>query len=156
MNSGHSEKGREFCIRTETCLIDRDCSILTVPSPHPQSGLPLVKSSLVHQVGGVVGAGEGVVDGLVLHNHCAVVRHNVAVEVVDGGLVLEEGRRQKGLRILGKVVDEELGEKNSKKLSMVTHDCHPNNREVEGCSGVPGTFQLHGQFEASLNYCLEL
>lgn len=107
MNSGHSEKGREFCIRTETCLIDRDCSILTVPSPHPQSGLPLVKSSLVHQVGGVVGAGEGVVDGLVLHNHCAVVRHNVAVEVVDGGLVLEEGRRQKGLRILGKVVDEE-------------------------------------------------
>lgn len=44
----------------------------------------------------MVGAGEGVVDRLVLHNHCAVVGHDVAVEVVDGGLVLEEGRRQLG------------------------------------------------------------
>lgn len=68
----------------------------------------------------MVGAGEGVVDGLVLHDHCAVVGHDVAVEVVDGGLVLEEGRRQlgctlrpmMGLRILGKVVDNELVKKN--------------------------------------------
>lgn len=44
----------------------------------------------------MVGAGEGVVDRLVLHNHCAVVGHDVAIEVVDGGLVLEEGRRQLG------------------------------------------------------------
>lgn len=39
MNSGHSEKGREFCIRTETCLIDRDCSILMVASPPPPERL---------------------------------------------------------------------------------------------------------------------
>lgn len=44
----------------------------------------------------MVGAGEGVVDGLVLHDHCAVVGHDVAVEVVDGRLVLEEGRGQLG------------------------------------------------------------
>lgn len=44
----------------------------------------------------MVGAGEGVVDRLVFHNHRAVVGHDVAVEVVDGGLVLEGGRRQLG------------------------------------------------------------
>jgi hypothetical protein len=44
----------------------------------------------------VVGAGEGVVHRLVLDDHCAVIGNNVAVEVVDGGLVLEEGRRQLG------------------------------------------------------------
>lgn len=38
----------------------------------------------------MVGAGEGVVDRLVLHNHGAVVRHDVAIEVVDGRLVLGE------------------------------------------------------------------
>lgn len=67
----------------------------------------------------MIGAGEGVVDRLVLHNHGAVVGHDVAVEVVDGGLVLQEGRRQlgcalypeTGLRILGKVVDNELQKK---------------------------------------------
>lgn len=97
VNSGHSEKGREFCIRTETCLIDRDCRTHTKqPGLHSQSNLPLVKGSLVHQVGGVVGAGEGVVHGLVLYDHCAVIGNDVAVEVVDGGLVLEKGRRQLG------------------------------------------------------------
>lgn len=44
----------------------------------------------------MVGAGEGVVDRLVLDNHCTVVGHDVAVEVVDGRLVLEEERRQLG------------------------------------------------------------
>lgn len=97
MNSGHSEKGREFCIRTETCLLDRECRTHTrPPALHSQSNLPLVKGSLVHQVRGVVGAGEGVVHGLVLYNHGAVVGNNVAVEVVDWGLVLEKGRRQLG------------------------------------------------------------
>ena len=97
MNSGHSEMGREFCIRTETCLIDRDCRTHTRQSAlHSPSNLPLVKGSLVHQVGGVVGAGEGVVHRLVLHDHGAVIGNNVAVEVVDGGLVLGKGRRQLG------------------------------------------------------------
>lgn len=95
VNSGHSEKGREFCIRTETCLIDKDCRAhARQPAPYSPRNLPLVKGSLVHQVGGVVGAGEGVVHGLVLYDHRAVIGNNVAVEVVDGGLVLEEGRRQ--------------------------------------------------------------
>lgn len=87
----------------------------------------------------MVGTGEGVVDRLVLHNHCAVVRHDVAVEVVDGGLVLEEGRRQlectvcpmMGLRILGKVVGDDLRKKASKKMGMVLHACHPSTWEVE-------------------------
>lgn len=97
MNCGHSEKGREFCIRTETCLIDRDCRTHTrQPALYSQNSLPLVKGSLVHQVGGVVGAGEGVVHGLVLYDHCAVIGNDVAIEVVDGGLVLERGRRQLG------------------------------------------------------------
>ena len=94
MDSCHSGKGREFCIRTETCLIDRDCRTHTEhPVFHSQSNLPLVKGSLVHQVGGVVGAGKGVVYRLVLYDHCAVIGDDVAVEVVDGGLVLEKGRR---------------------------------------------------------------
>lgn len=94
MDSCHSGKGREFCIRTETCLIDRDCRTHTEhPVLHAQSNLPLVKGSLIHQVGGVVGAGEGVVHGLVLYDHCTVIGNDVAVEVVDGGLVLEKGRR---------------------------------------------------------------
>lgn len=95
MDSCHSGKGREFCIRTETCLIGRDCRAHTEhPILHSQSNLPLVKSSLVHQVGGVVGAGEGVVHGLVLYDYGAVIGNDVAVEVVDGGLVLEKGRRR--------------------------------------------------------------
>lgn len=116
MNSGHSEKGREFCIRTETCLVDRDCRAHTrQPAPCSQSNLPLVEGSLVHQVGGVVGAREGVVDGLVLNDHGAVVGNDVAVEVVDWGLVLEQGRRQLGwpqspmmwMRVLGKVIEDD-------------------------------------------------
>lgn len=63
---------------------------------HSQSSLPLIKGSLVHQVGRVVGTGERVVHGLVLYDHCAIIGNNVAVEVVDGGLVLEKGRGQLG------------------------------------------------------------
>ena len=97
MNSGHSEKGREFCIRTETCLVDRDCRTdARQPALLSQSSLPLVKGCLVHQVGGVVGAGKGVVHGLVLDDHGAVIGNDVTIEMVDGGLVLEEGRRQLG------------------------------------------------------------
>lgn len=97
MNSGHSEKGGEFCIRAETCLVDRDCRTRArQPALLSQSSLPLVKGSLVHQVGGVIGAGKGVVHGLVLDDHGAVVGNDVTVEVVDGGLVLEKGSRQLG------------------------------------------------------------
>lgn len=63
----------------------------------------------------MVGAREGVVDGLVLNDHGAVVGNDVAVEVVDGGLVLEQGRRQLGwpqspmmwMRVLGKVIEDD-------------------------------------------------
>lgn len=97
MNSGHSGKGREFCIRTETYLIVRDCrSHARQPALYAQSHLPLVKGSLIYQVGGVVGAGEGVVHRLVLYYHCAVIGNDVAVEVVDRRLVLEKEGRQLG------------------------------------------------------------
>ena len=97
MNSGHSEKGREFCIRTETCLVGRGCRThARQPALRSRSSLPLVKGSLVHQVGGVVSAGKGVVHRLVLYDHGAVVGNNVVVEVVDGGLVLEKERRRLG------------------------------------------------------------
>ncbi|CAO2585873.1 hypothetical protein LEMLEM_LOCUS3762 [Lemmus lemmus] len=60
MNSGHSEKGREFCIRTETCLIDRTVASSRWLALHPQRGLPLVKSSLVHQQYRVLNTGPHV------------------------------------------------------------------------------------------------
>ena len=41
-------------------------------------------------------AGKGVVHGLVLDDHGAVVGDDVTVEVVDGGLILEKGSRQLG------------------------------------------------------------
>lgn len=134
MNSGHSEKGREFCIRTETCLVARAAAHTHRQEPPTlQSNLPLVKGSLVHQVGGVVGAGEGVVHGLVLDDHRAVVRNDVAVEVVDGRLVLEGGRRQLAwpwaprirMRVLGKA-DEDGSEKSP----------------TQGSEGLPWTVEL--------------
>lgn len=116
----------------------------------------------------MVGAGEGVVDGLVLHDHCAVVGHDVAVEVVDGGLVLEEGRRQLGctlslmmeLRILGKMVNNELVKKEKKRLEKSWAWWHMPVTPVLGrWRGAQGKLHLHGEFEASLNYmkpCLKI
>lgn len=130
MHGGHPEKGREFCIRTETRRCDRDCSTPPGGQPStPQSNLPLVKGSLVHQVGGVVGAGEGIVHRLVLHDNCAVIGNNVAVEVVDGWFVLGEGRKKvvrwpwaprKGRRALGNV-----GKDGSEKSPLGRHECLP-------------------------------
>lgn len=129
MNCGHSEKGREFCIRTETRLIDRDCRAHTrQPDPHSPSNLPLVKGSLVHQVGGMVGAGEGVVHRLVLHDHRAVIGNNVAVEVVDGGLVLEKGKRQLGWActpmMMRRILKRAIGD-SSDKSPLGRYECLP-------------------------------
>lgn len=44
----------------------------------------------------MVGAGKGVVHGLILDDHGAVIGNDVTVEMVDGGLVLEKGRSQLG------------------------------------------------------------
>lgn len=115
MNSGHSEKGREFCIRTETHWLIGPAAHTWGSQPFmPHSNLPLVKGSLVHQVGGMVGAGEGVVDRLVFYNHCAVIGNDVIVEVIDRWLVLDKERRQSGwicvpamgMRVLGKVRED--------------------------------------------------
>lgn len=107
----------------------------------------------------MVGAGEGVVDGLVLHDHCAVVGHDVAVEVVDGGLVLEEGRRQlgctlrpmMGLRILGKVVDNELVKKKWPVKNWAWWYM-PITPVLRRWRGAQVKVHLHGELEASLNY----
>lgn len=54
----------------------------------PEEDVPLIKGSLVHQVVGIVCAGEWVIHRLALHNHWGVIGDNGVIEVIQGILEL--------------------------------------------------------------------
>lgn len=54
----------------------------------PGEDVPLIKGSLVHQVVGIVCAGEWVIHRLALHNHWGVIGDDGVVEVIHGILEL--------------------------------------------------------------------
>lgn len=54
----------------------------------PEEDVPLVKGSLIHQVVGIVCAGEWVIHRLALHNHRGVIGDNGVIEVIHGILEL--------------------------------------------------------------------
>ena len=62
----------------------------------PEEDIPLVKGSLVHQVVGIVCAGEWVIHRLALHDYWGVVGDDGVVEVINGVLKLWMVRQRHG------------------------------------------------------------